>query len=98
MDTDGVEIGFDSSTEFRLPNGAIRSPDAAWVKRDRLEALHLDPNKFLPLCPDFAIELRSASDALKGVQAKMQEYVDNEMQLGWLINFQNQHVEIYCPG
>ncbi|MBD2091487.1 Uma2 family endonuclease [Microcoleus sp. FACHB-1515] len=65
------------------------------MKRDRLKALRPDPNKFLPLCPDFAIELRSASDALKDVQAKMQEYLENGMQLGWLINLQDQQVEIY---
>ncbi|NJL55102.1 Uma2 family endonuclease, partial [bacterium] len=95
VDVDGTGIGFDSSTGFKLPNGAIRSPDVAWVKRDRLDALRPDPNKFLPLCPDFAIELRSASDTLKTVQAKMQEYLDNGMQLGWLINPLDSQVEIY---
>lgn len=94
-DADGTGIGFDSSTGFRFPNGAIRSPDAAWVKRDRLEALNPDPDKFLPLCPDFVIELRSASDQLAGVQAKMREYLENGLQLGWLINPQDQQVEIY---
>jgi Uma2 family endonuclease len=94
-DADGSGLAFDSSTGFRLPNGAIRSPDAAWVRRERLEALQPDPNKFLPLCPDFAIELRSASDTLIDVKAKMQEYLENGMQLGWLINPQDQQVEIY---
>ena len=97
-DADGTGIGFDSSTGFRLLNGAIRSPDAAWVKRDRLEALNPDPDKFLPLCPDFAIELRSASDRLADVQAKMQEYLDNGLRLGWLINPQEHQVEIYRLG
>lgn len=97
-DADGTGIGFDSSTGFRLLNGAIRSPDAAWVKRDRLEALNPDPDKFLPLCPDFAIELRSASDRLADVQAKMQEYLDNGLRLGWLINPQDHQVEIYRLG
>lgn len=97
-DADGTGLVFDSSTGFRLPNGAIRSPDAAWVKRERLEALKPDPNKFLPLCPDFAIELRSASDTLSDVQAKMQDYLENGLQLGWLINPQDRQVEIYRPN
>lgn len=98
-DADGTGLVFDSSTGFRLPNGAIRSPDAAWVKRARLEALNPDPNKFLPLCPDFAIELRSASDTLSDdVQAKMREYLENGLQLGWLINPQDQQVELYRPN
>ncbi|MBE7385491.1 MAG: Uma2 family endonuclease [Leptolyngbya sp. SIO1E4] len=94
-DADGTGLVFDSSTGFKLPNGAIRSPDAAWVKRDRLEALNPDPDKFLPLCPDFVIELRSASDMLSDVQAKMQEYLENGLRLGWLINPQDQQVEVY---
>ncbi len=97
-DVDGTGLVFDSSTGFRLPNGAIRSPDAAWVKRDRLAALNPDPDKFLPLCPDFAIELRSSSDQLVDIQAKMQEYLENGLQLGWLINPQAQQVEIYRPN
>lgn len=97
-DADGTGIGFDSSTGFQLPNGAIRSPDAAWVRRERLEALNPEPNKFLPLCPDFAIELRSASDALADGQAKMREYLKNGMRLGWLINPQDGQVEIYRSG
>jgi Uma2 family endonuclease len=94
-DTDGNGLVFDSSTGFKLPNGAIRSPDAAWVRRDRLEVLNPDPNSFLPLCPDFAIELRSASDALTDIRAKMQEYLENGMKLGWLLNPQAQQVEVY---
>lgn len=94
-DADKTGIGFDSSTGFRLPNGAIRSPDVAWVKRERLEALNPDPDKFLPLCPDFVIELRSASDTLADLQAKMQEYLNNGLQLGWLINPHDQQVEVY---
>ena len=97
-DADGTGIGFGSSTGFRLPNGAIRSPDAAWVKRDRLEVLNPDPDKFLPLCPDFVIELRSSSDRLSDVQAKMREYLENGLQLGWLINSQDQQVEVYRSG
>jgi len=97
-DRDGSGLVFDSSTGFILPNKAIRSPDAAWVKRDRLKALRPDPNRFLPLCPDFAIELRSASDDLDTLQAKMQEYLENGMQLGWLLNPYDQQVEIYRVG
>lgn len=96
-DEDGTGIVFDSSTGFRLPNGAIRSPDVAWVRQDRLTALNPDPNQFLPLCPDVVIELRSANDSLSSLQAKMQEYLVNGLQLGWLINPQDQQVEIYRP-
>jgi Uma2 family endonuclease len=94
-DTDGSGLVFDSSTGFRLSNGAIRSPDAAWIRRDHLEALRPDPNKFLPLCPDFAIELRSASDDLRMMRAKMQEYLEHGMLLGWLLDPYDQQVEIY---
>lgn len=73
---------FNSSTGFTLPNGADRSPDAACVRGDRIEALNPDPEKFLPLAPDFAVELRSASDNLKHLQQKMQEYIDNGVRLG----------------
>ncbi|MEH2014069.1 Uma2 family endonuclease [Nostoc sp.] len=96
-DADGTGLAFDSSTGFKLPNGANRSPDASWVSRERLEALNPDPAEFLPLSPDFAVELRSASDSLKTVQQKMQEYIDNGVLLGWLIEEQNQQVEIYRP-
>ncbi|WP_448573200.1 Uma2 family endonuclease [Trichothermofontia sp.] len=87
---------FDSSTGFKLPNGAIRAPDAAWVRRDRWLALTPEQRqKFIPLCPDFAIELRSPSDELADVRAKMCEYQDNGLQLGWLIDPKTQTVEIY---
>ena len=87
---------FDSSTGFRLPNGANRSPDASWVSLARWYALS-DKQKstFAEICPDFAIELRSRSDALKPLQDKMQEYLDNGMRLGWLIDPRNRRVEIY---
>lgn len=96
-DADGTGIVFDSSTGFRLPNGAIRSPDVAWVRQERLTALNPDPNQFLPLCLDVVLELRSANDSLRSLQAKMQEYLVNGVQLGWLINPQDQQVEIYRP-
>jgi Uma2 family endonuclease len=97
-DADGTGLAFDSSTGFKLPNGANRSPDASWVSRQRLEALNPDPDRFLPIAPDFAVELRSASDSLRTVQQKMQEYIDNGVRLGWLIDPQNQQVEIYRQG
>jgi Uma2 family endonuclease len=90
---------FSSSTIFRLPNGGDRSPDAAWVELSRWEALTPEQRrKFPPIAPDFVIELRSSTDSLKTLQAKMQEYLDNGAQLGWLINPQNHQVEIYHPG
>jgi len=91
--------GFDSSTGFRLPNGADRSPDAAWVSRERWQSLTPQQQKgFVPLCPDFVLELRSESDSLSKLQAKMREYIDNGAKLGWLIDPENRRVEIYRPG
>lgn len=90
---------FDSSTGFILPNGAERSPDASWVKAERWNALTPEQQeKFAPICPDFVLELRSPSDSLKDLQEKMQEYIDNGAQLGWLIDRKNKRVEIYRPG
>lgn len=96
---DGTGVAFDSSGGFDLPNGATRSPDAAWVKKSRLATLTAEQKKrFLPLCPDFVIELRSPSDALKMLQEKMQEYIDNGAQLGWLLDAPNRRVFVYRPG
>jgi Uma2 family endonuclease len=89
---------FDSSTGFILPNGAIRSPDAAWVSSERLIALNPNPEGFLPLAPDFVIELRSTSDRLKPLQDKMIEYRENGVRLGWLLNPQDQEVVIFRLG
>lgn len=87
---------FDSSTGFRLPNGANRSPDASWIPLATWNELTTQQKqRFLPLCPDFAIELLSPSDQLVKTQSKMQEYLDNGMLLGWLIDRQQQQVEIY---
>jgi Uma2 family endonuclease len=98
-DADGTGIAFDSSGGFKLPNGADRSPDAAWVKLERWNALTQEQQtKFLPLCPDFVIELLSPSDSLKVAQEKMQEYRDNGTKLGWLINRKSRQVEIYRQG
>jgi Uma2 family endonuclease len=89
---------FDSSTCFKLPNGADRSPDVSWIRQDRWDALTPEQKeKFPPICPDFATELMSLSDTLKTVQAKMQEYVENGLQLGWLLNRKDRQVEIYRP-
>lgn len=90
---------FDSSSGFRLPNGAIRSPDVAWVALGRWNALPPDQRQgFAPLCPDFVIELRSPTDDLATLQAKMREYLDNGCELGWLIDPQRRLVEVYRPG
>lgn len=95
-DQDGTGIAFDSSTGFKLPNGANRSPDGAWIPLSRWQQLtQKEKQKFIPLCPNFVIELRSPTDKLADVQNKMQEYLDNGTELGWLINPQDQQVEIY---
>src|SRR3954452_3412752 len=87
VDADGTGLGFDSSTGFTLPNGAKRSPDLAWVRRPRWDALTKEQRaKFPPLCPDFVVELRSPSDDLEILQEKMEEYIANGAQLGWLID------------
>ncbi len=90
---------FDSSTGFILPNGATRSPDVAWVEKFRWEALTPEQReKFLPLCPDFVIELVSPSDSIQKARQKMEEYQENGCGLGWLINRQENQIEIYCPN
>lgn len=95
---DGTGAPFDSATGFILPNGAVRAPDAAWVRMPRLEQLTEEQQeRFLPLCPDFAIELRSPSDRLRVAQAKMQEYIANGAALGWLIDAPNRRVYVYRP-
>ncbi|MEH2078843.1 MAG: Uma2 family endonuclease [Nostoc sp.] len=87
---------FSSSTIFKLPNGADRSPDAAWIQRERWQTLTPEQRrKFPPIAPDFVIELRSATDDLEMLCSKMQEYMDAGVQLGWLIDPQHQQVEIY---
>lgn len=98
-DQDGCGLGFDSSTGFTLPNGAIRSPDASWIKLERWNTLTEEQKaSFAPICPDFVIELRSASDTLKDLQNKMQEYISNGALLGWLIDRKNSTVSIYRPN
>ena len=95
----GLGYTFSSSTIFKLPNGSDRSPDAAWIKKERWEALTPEQKrKFPPIAPDFVIELRSATDDLKTLRQKMQEYMDAGVKMGWLINPQQQQIEIYRLG
>ena len=95
---DGTGAVTDSSGGFKLPNGATRSPDAAWTTHSRLAALTAEQRKkFLPLSPDFVLELRSPTDNLTALQAKMQEYLDNGARLGWLIDPEQQRVYVYRP-
>jgi Uma2 family endonuclease len=96
---DGTGLAFDSSTLFTLPNGAKRSPDASWVRRDRWEALSGEQREGIgPFCPDFVGELRSPSDRLSTLQDKMVEYIDHGAQLGWLIDPYDRRVYLYRPG
>src|SRR5512141_1681195 len=89
---------FSSSTIFRLPKGGDRSPDAAWISLSRWQSLSREEQEnFPPIFPDFIIELRSRTDSVEAIQGKMQEYLNSGLQLGWLINPQQQQVEIYRP-
>ena len=98
-DADGTGVAFDSSVGFELPSGAVRSPDAAWVRRARLTALSAEQKQgFLPLCPDFVIELRSPSDSVAAVQRKMEEYRANGARLGWLIVPDHRRVAVFHAG
>jgi Uma2 family endonuclease len=96
---DGGGVAFDSSAGFRLPNGAMRSPDAAWVGRGRLERLsRREKEQFIPLCPDFVIEVASPSDEVTSLREKMREYVGCGSRLGWLILPASTQVEVYGPA
>lgn len=95
---DGTGQGFDSSAGFRLPNGAMRSPDFSWVKKERWDALaKKQRERFAPLCPDFVVELRPRTDSLKMLRRKMEEYVACGAQLGWLIDPFRRKLYIYRP-
>jgi Uma2 family endonuclease len=99
VEKDGTGVGFDSSTGFTLPDSAVLSPDASWVRREKWDALTEDEQeRFAPLCPDFVIELRSRWSTLKAQQDKMQEYLDNGTQLAWLIDPRERRVYIYRSG
>jgi Uma2 family endonuclease len=92
-------VCFDSSTCFKLPNGANRSPDVAWISKVRWDRLTpQEQEKFPPIAPDFVLELMSPSDNLEDTQAKMREYIDNQVKLGWLINCKTRQVGIYRQG
>lgn len=96
---DGSGVAFDSSGGFALPNTATRAPDASWVRKTRLQNLSSEQKeKFLPLCPDFVAELLSPADRLPVAQEKMQEYLDNGAQLGWLIDPKHRQVYVYRPN
>jgi Uma2 family endonuclease len=95
---DGSGVGFDSNGGFILPSGAMRSPDACWVRKEHLAGLTTEQKrKFLPLCPDFVIELRSPSDPLPSLVAKMREYLENGARLGWLLDPGERKVHVYQP-
>jgi len=97
--TDGTGVAFASSTLFALPNGARRSPDASWVRREQWDVLAEDQQEGpAPLCPDFVVELRSRTDRLTTLHEKMQEYIDNGARLGWLIDPSEKQVYGYRPG
>lgn len=96
---DGTGVSIGPSGGFLLPNGAMRAADAVWVRRDRLNAFSAEEReKFLPICPDFVIELRSPSDRLRTLQDKMAEWIANGAKLGWLIDPRPRHVYVYRPG
>lgn len=95
---DGTGLAFGAATGFTLPNGAKRSPDASWVRRERWDALTEEQQEgFAPLCPDFVVELRSPTDSVERLQQKMVEYIENGARLGWLLDPQNRQVYIYRP-
>ena len=98
-EADGTGIAFDSSTMFTLPNGAKRSPDASWIRRERWDVLPVKEREgFGLICPDFVVELRSPTDRLPDLTEKMQEYIDNGTRLGWLIDPLEKRVYVYRPG
>lgn len=96
---DGTGMTFDSSAGFTLPNGAVRSPDASWILKERFESLTKEERqKFAPICPDFVVELRSKTDNLNDVKAKMREYMENGARLGFLLDPKTKRVHVYRPG
>jgi Uma2 family endonuclease len=98
-EADGRGIAFDSNGGFNLPDGSVRAADAAWVHKSRWDALSdADQARFSPICPDFIIELRSPNDSLTELKQKMEQWLANGVQLGWLIDFEDKIVSIYRPG
>jgi len=99
--SDGTGMAFGPTAGFTLPNGAVRSPDASWIRKSRLAELTDEQKEgFWPISPDFVIELRSSSDRLRGLQGKMEEYMENGVRLGWLIDPLDpvRRVYVYRPG
>ncbi|MGB2926740.1 MAG: Uma2 family endonuclease [Limnothrix sp.] len=98
-DRDGTGETFDSSAGFTLPNGSTKSPDVSWIRLERWNQLSAEQKaSFAPICPDFVVELRSSSDSLKRLQEKMEEYVENGVRLGLLVDRKNQTVHVYRLG
>ena len=98
---DGRGVVFSPTAGFTLPNGAVRSPDASWILKARLAELTDEEKRgFAHICPDFVIELRSSSDSLRSVRRKMEEYLENGVRLGWLIDplDPQRRVYIYRPN
>ena len=96
---DGTGISFDSSSGFTFPNGSMRAPDASWMLKERWESIpEYDRLRFSHIAPDFVVELRSPSDSLAMIQAKMEEYIDNGVRLGWLIDPFGRAVHVYQSG
>lgn len=96
---DGSGMTLDANGGYELANGATRAPDASWLLRTRWDALTPGQRKkFLPLCPDFLVEVLSPTDSLAETRQKMQEYIENGTRLGWLINPRRNQVEVYRPG
>jgi len=99
VERDGSGVAFDSSTGFFLPNGAERSPDLAWIKRARWEALTPEQQeRFVPLCPDFVVEIRSPSNSVAELSSKLEEYIANGASLGWLIDPYERRIHVHRPG
>jgi Uma2 family endonuclease len=98
-EADGRGVAFDSSAGFTLPDGSMRAPDGAWIRNDRWRALsEKDQGRFAPICPNFVIELRSPSDKLPDLEAKMQQWIANGAQVAWLIDPIEKAVTVYRPG
>jgi Uma2 family endonuclease len=98
-DQDGRGYAFDSNTGFTLPDGSMRSPDAAWVLAERWDAMSdEDKDRFSPLCPEFVVELRSPSDRLVDLEAKMEQWIENGAALAWMIDPERKAVVVYRPN
>jgi Uma2 family endonuclease len=96
---DGTGIDFDSSTGFKLTPRMVRSPDASWVARARWDELSEEEQEhYPPLCPEFVVELRSLSDRVSTLQAKMRQYIEHGARLGWLIDPYSRRIYVYRPN